>query len=282
MTGIKVRNSGAMVTPTQMRLRNGGAWIDPTKIWLRDAGAWVQEYPVGGPPPGAPSYNSYGFTSSTAWNNFAGPPVVDLGDLLLCFIVVDETQTALFGGATTWPTMSGWTPLGSGAVSAGGDCSGFGFWKIAGAGDVATGTPVTYSSPDLNAAPSSAGSATIIRITGAHASAPIDGSTLAITSSGATSVTMPAITTTVANTLLVSWAGSDESSSSYDPYWAVTSGWTAIIGTSGTPSGQGASATYIGAQWKTQASAGSTGTVTFNVAAQNDALVGYLVAIKPA
>ena len=221
-------------------------------------------------------------SSNTSWVA-NGPSTVAEGDLLVAFVVADDTQTVIFGSATGQPTApSGWNVRNSGvARTAGGDVSGYLYTKVAGAGDVATGTPNTYT---WSWPISTVGSITIVRLSNVDGTTPVVDSTLALTPAASTSVAIPAVTTTAANSMLLTFVAVDESSATYDPYWAepMASGFTSLIGTSGTFSGRGGSDTYVGAAYKEQAVAGSSGTVTVNTAAENDAIVGYLLAVSPA
>ena len=80
----------------------------------------------------APSVLSTTFRSVASADPWTvnGPDTVDLGDLLLVFLIVDDTQLIATGsttGSPGWP--SGFTELQSGvAKTAGGDCSGYAAW----------------------------------------------------------------------------------------------------------------------------------------------------------
>ena len=145
---------------------------------------------------------------------------------------------------------------------------------------MATGTPVSYQ---FDWAVSEAGSATWIRLSGHHATTPIDDDTVTVTAAGATTIPLAEVITTVDNTRLVAWTGVDESSDLYDPYWSdpMITSWTQTLGSSSTPSGQGGSMTYVGVAHTTQASAGASGTKTASIAVENDAIVGFLIAVRP-
>lgn len=218
-----------------------------------------------------------GGTASTA----TGPATVAEGDLLILFVLADDTQTALTGsttGSPAWP--SGWTEIQAGINrSAGGDVSGHAAWKIAGAGDVASGTGVAYS---LTWTVAASGSATFIRVPAGEfdTTTPLGPSSLAVTGSGATSIALPGITTTVADTRLVAFYGVDESSA-YVDYWSSPgiSGWTNLLGGS---AGQGGSNTYAGSATAVQTTAGATGDKVATITSENDAIIGLLVSIRPA
>ena len=212
-----------------------------------------------------------------------GPDTVDQDDLLVAFILSDDTQTVCTGSATGSPTLpSGFTELHSGvAKTGGGDCCGFAMWKIAAAGDVATGTPISYAITWPAGSPQ--GSVTWFRLTGHDATTPIDASSVDTTAAGATQIVLTGVTTSVADCRLIGAFGVDESSGALDPYWAdpPISGWTALLGTASTSSGQGGSSTYAGAATSTQASAGASGNKTASIDTQNDGIVGFLIAIAP-
>lgn len=195
---------------------------------------------------------------------------------MLLFILSDDTQTTNSGSSTGSPTVSGWTELHSGtARSAGGDCSAFLFWKVAGASE--SNATVTWSA-------NTQGLTHVVEISGQDGTTPIDGSNYTTTASGQTSATVTGFTTTVDGCLLVALAGVDESNANYAPYWAdpMVSGWTARYGSSSVPNTLGGSATYSGIATTTQSTAGATGNITCTIAAQNDAIVAYLVAVAPA
>ncbi len=213
-------------------------------------------------------------SGSSSWVPSVGSPTD--GNLMLLFVLADDTQLVALGSTTAGPTVSGWTELHPNtARSAGGDCSGFLFWKVAGASE---------SNPTVTWTGTPQGLCHVVEVSGQDGSTPINGSNFAVTGAGATFISIPGITTTVNNCLLVAFAGVDESSTSYAPYWTdpMVSGWTARYGSSSVPNTLGGSSTYSGIASTTQATAGATGNVSATIDLENDAIVGYLVAVAPA
>lgn len=233
--------------------------------------------PASIPPAVVPVFEQQTFTAITAqssWSVASGSPAA--GNLLLAFLGSVDTQTTLFGGATGEPTPpAGWTILHTGTNrSAGGDCSGFVFWKVAGGSE-----PANYS---FNMGASTSGAAHIVEVSN-PAATPINGSNYVATSAGETQANVPSFTTTVNGCLLVAFCFADEDSGAYAPYYSdpMVPGWTARYGSSSVPNTVAGDTSYSGIASSVQPSAAPTGFTVCRVAAQNDALIAYAVAVAP-
>lgn len=214
-------------------------------------------------------------TSLASWAVDSGSPTP--GNLLFAFLGSVDTQSALFSGDNlASPTQSGWTELHAGtARSAGGDSSGYLYWKIAGSSE-----PATYS---FDFPITTSGAAHIVEVATFDPVTPINGTQYVTTSSGQTQALIPAFSTTVDGCLLLAFAFADEDSAGYEPYFAdpMVPLWTPRYGSSSVPNTQGGATSYSGIASYDQLVAGSTGIVRCNIDAQNDAIVAYSVAVAP-
>lgn len=213
-----------------------------------------------------------------------GPSTCNVDDLLLCVYLYEEAMTATCGSATCSVTTipTGWTELQAGVDKSIGtdDASVFAYWKLAVTADT-TSLPITYRWVSDSGADGCAG---IFRISGVDTTTPIADDTVTTNNSGdtVTSIDLASVTTAEDDSLLLAFVGVDDSVNQ-SPYYAeppVTS-WTSWHQTSSTPQNVGKRDTYIGAAATTQASAGASGTKTFNHDVETRDNGGFLFAISP-
>jgi hypothetical protein len=175
------------------------------------------------------------------------------GDVLVSCIASNGTRVG------TPP--AGWTQLA--AVSTGTSTRAFGYYKVAGASE-----PASYSWT-LNSSVANSGG--IARYSGVNASSPIDGTVSTANSGGVISktATVPGVTTSVANAMLVGCMSIDSSSTSVTlaPPTGFTEAWN-LAGKRQEAADQ------------VQAAAGPTGPETWTLSSARD-WTGWLVALKP-
>jgi hypothetical protein len=203
-------------------------------------------------PPEGPTYQSFAEASyafDTTSITVSKPSGTASGDLLIGVIVTD-------GDAGTFTPPSGWTLINSGTADPGGitDQVTLGAWyKIAGGSE-----PPSYT---WNWTNSQAVYAFIIRITGHDSSNPIHVWGVATGSSTGISITItcPDVTTTVDDTLVLRIFGSDRAMN----FGSYPSGHTGIAFDSSSGDNTTPWQCTGGAAYKTQATAGATGTADF-------------------
>jgi hypothetical protein len=203
-------------------------------------------------PPAAPAYQSFAVANSATdvtSITVSKPSGTASGDLLIGVVVTD-------GNAGTFTPPSSWTLINAGTADPGGiaDQVTLGAWyKIAGGSE-----PASYQWTWTN---SEAVYAFIIRITGHNSSNPINVWGVATGSSTGTSITItcPTVTTTVNDTLVLRIFGADRAML----LGSYPTGHTGI--TFGSSSGDNTTMYQCtgGAAYKTQATAGATGTAAF-------------------
>lgn len=177
------------------------------------------------------------------------PSGVSNGDLMIAEIW-ETTQTAAA------PTCAGWTQF---FTLAGSDHQLYLFYRDA------SSEPANYTFTSTNATSTTGW---IHHITGATSGNPVNAIGSGNTSSGASSILASAITTTVANTLLMCFVGHGDGSNLPSGY---QSGWTGVTFTGNSP---------VNCSYIAQASAGSTGSATTTFAG-NDDYTAVIVAIAP-
>ena len=190
------------------------------------------------------------------------------GDLLICYVL-----SFGWGNFPTITTLSGWTKLIERTTDKyySGNCVGAIYYKKAGASEPSSYTWVNGGSGNTYF------NCLMMRITGAHATTPIDASASTNTVNPSTTYTFPSVTTTVANTLLLLFGGLTNNPVAGEWPLAAPSGFTVSVNIIDTVED-----VCLGSAYKLQAATGATGsfTVTYNDA---DALAqGFTIAIKPA
>ena len=205
------------------------------------AGAGAGEGSGGGGPTGVVfeefTERKYG---STAFVENDKPPGTAEGDLLIATVATDGSTA----GSMVPP--AGWTMIDlanqSGAVTYGV------WWKLAGASE-----PATYT---FSWSGSEHAYATIMRFTGHDAADPIDVS--AVVGGSSSAPTSPAVTTTVADTMILRLGGFDD-----DDITTDAPGLTGHTAITMDDSGNGPATTSSGAGYVLQPAAGDSGTSTF-------------------
>lgn len=201
---------------------------------------------------------------SPAYANNSGNPVFAATNSVLVNVPASTANNDLLiaeiwqeaAGAAA-PTCAGWTQRFS---IAGGSTALYLFTRIA------SSEPANYTFTSSNA---TAISGWIHRVTGAvTAGNPFNAIGSGDTASGTTSITASAITTTVANTLLMCFVGKFDGSLAVSSY---QSGWTGVSFTG--------NSTMV-CSYIAQAAAGSTGTATTTFVS-NDEFTGVIAAIAP-
>jgi hypothetical protein len=177
--------------------------------WLSTAATTTLATTTCVPPPSIPGASS-AMTSSTSSLTISKPGSVAVGDLLVAYV-------ATHSGFTMTPP-AGWTSIRS---DWNGDTwiQGYLWWKIAAAGDTGAGSYTwSISGPHEDML------GTILRITGADATTPINASAANGQGAGTvtSSITAPGVTTTVANTLMITFSSTLGAANSYTPPAGMT------------------------------------------------------------
>lgn len=209
----------------------------------------------------APSVRSIGATRSyTGTNNtFAAPAGVVAGDLLLAFIGLDSPQSLPWSSRIP----AGWTMIVSDTVTTDPFSSVYGLaYKVAGGSE-----PSTYA---FNMG--GGGFGKIVAVQDVSATSPIDASNATNNASG-TTFSVPSVTSTVADCLLVGFYGITNSGSTYT--FTPPGGATEIIDEKAATQNA-----CFGAYTRTLTSAGASGTDTVTVSAARAVWAGA-VAIAP-
>lgn len=186
-------------------------------------------------------------------------------------VVVDKPAGTLDGdllvagmttnGVTSLTPPAGWTEISQG--SSGGKMTSGSWWKIA-SSELANYTFQTNPAETIYIF--------ILRITGAHATAPVDVSAFAIGDD--TTPTCPTVTTTVADTLVLRLFGADDNDIAVSDYPTGHTGITI------NQSGAGSNQCSGGAAWKAQVTASATDTASFTLEASEE-WYATTIAIKP-
>jgi hypothetical protein len=210
---------------------NGTTWTGPGKMQsatdvttCNSANKSILRYRYGvnTSAPVVASYSEYGDSSGSGAVNIPKPSSTTQGDLLLMMISTDND------GTWTWP--AGFTDIGSGII---GDCCGADGQTLGIAWKRATNAePSNYTTTITSGSLSFA--STMLRITGAHPTSPIDVYDHAISASDITAppavtITTPSITPLVNNDLIL-WVATGDSHYTGNYTYTLPSGLTHIAG----------------------------------------------------
>lgn len=186
---------------------------------------------------GTANVNSVGTASSSYVAN--APASIATGELLICSVLVRSA-----GASNTVTRPTGWTIIDE-YISAGNAGMILSYWKLA------TGSePASYT---FTGTVSAVYIATAFRVTGADTTTPVNGTPQHASDAGPTVHTIPAVTTTVADTMLVAIEGSVANVSLASTWGTMTQVWFSATGT-------GTSARSQGGATEPIAATGSTGT----------------------